>query len=843
MNVALLTKAPVLIKNLFRFRFERAIAIIAGLVAFMAISSLTYNVVREIRLLGSARSDNVQWALAQTQVEFLEFTIQLNETNLDLVKLRQRFDVFYSRITTVRSATVFENLRENANVRVILNVLDTFLEETAPLIDASDIKLQAQIQEISLSAEKIRLNVRELNNLGLKLFAQESDDQRLALANTMTRLALAVASLVGVLILAIFCLNYLNARITKRESDLKQSATRMKTIMGTSLDGVIVCDDNGIILEFNPAAEAMFGTIEEDVLKKKIGDVIVPDYLRAAHEAGIKRMQANGEKRVVGKGRVRLEARHSSDRIFPVELAIQTAETDQGDVFIAFLRDISHRVAAESELVVARDKALASEKMKTEFLSTMSHEIRTPLNGLLGNMNLLRDTNLNPKQERFIGYMETSGRLLMNHISDVLDITRYDAGKLSARSEPVNVSALFQDIVDNQSGAAFNNSTSLTWNWIGNPMDWVTSDHDRLQHVMMNLIGNAVKFTKDGEVSVSVENIGNAQEPELLVKIVDTGPGMSDELSARVFEDFVTGTTAYDREVGGTGLGLSIAKRFVSALGGEIGVESVLGKGSTFWFKMPVETAEEPAPIVDEKIALISDRPLNVLLVEDNEINRIVAREMLLAEGHSVVEAHDGRQGVHAAKDTKFDFILMDISMPVMDGRTATRTIRRENGQSSDTIIVALTANAIVEEQVEFIKDGMNEILTKPLSRKALRNLLQQTQSQRESEDVVYVDHTHSAETRDVLGEAPFAEMINRFASEVDELGSYFADKTTSDFSDTAKRAHSITGSAAIFGAVRLRETLKELENAAKSENQSEVKKRIEDFHSVWERTKPALFI
>ena len=807
----------------------------------MAIFSLTYNVSREIRLLGSAKSDNVQWSLAQTQVEFLEFTIQLNETNLDLVKLRQRFDVFYSRITTVRSATVFENLRENANVRVILNVLDTFLEETAPLIDASDIKLQAQIQEISLSAEKIRLNVRELNNLGLKLFAQESDDQRLALANTMTRLALAVASLVGVLILAIFCLNYLNARITKRESDLKQSATRMKTIMGTSLDGVIVCDDNGIILEFNPAAEAMFGTIEEDVLKKKIGDVIVPDYLRAAHEAGIKRMQANGEKRVVGKGRVRLEARHSSDRIFPVELAIQTAETDQGDVFIAFLRDISHRVAAESELVVARDKALASEKMKTEFLSTMSHEIRTPLNGLLGNMNLLRDTNLNPKQERFIGYMETSGRLLMNHISDVLDITRYDAGKLSARSEPVNVSALFQDIVDNQSGAAFNNSTSLTWNWIGNPMDWVTSDHDRLQHVMMNLIGNAVKFTKDGEVSVSVENIGNAQEPELLVKIVDTGPGMSDELSARVFEDFVTGTTAYDREVGGTGLGLSIAKRFVSALGGEIGVESVLGKGSTFWFKMPVETAEEPAPIVDEKIALISDRPLNVLLVEDNEINRIVAREMLLAEGHSVVEAHDGRQGVHAAKDTKFDFILMDISMPVMDGRTATRTIRSENGQSSDSVIVALTANAMVEEQEEFIKDGMNEILTKPLSRVALRNLLQQTQSHRESEDVVYVDHTHSAETRDVLGEAPFSEMINRFASEVDDLASYFAGKTTSDFSDTAKRAHSIAGGAAIFGAVQLRETLKELENAAKSENQSEVKKRIEDFYSVWERTKPVL--
>ena len=162
---------------------------------------------------------------------------------------------------------------------------------------------------------------------------------------------------------------------------------------------------------------------QEDVLKKKIGDVIVPDYLRAAHEAGIKRMQANGEKRVVGKGRVRLEARHSSDRIFPVELAIQTAETDQGDVFIAFLRDISHRVAAESELVVARDKALASEKMKTEFLSTMSHEIRTPMNGILGFAELLKEQKLSGEQQQnYIRIIEKSGARMLNIINDNISI-------------------------------------------------------------------------------------------------------------------------------------------------------------------------------------------------------------------------------------------------------------------------------------------------------------------------------------------------------------------------------------------------------------------------------------
>ncbi len=824
-----------------RNRKGRRIAVLAGFVAVSAVALLTYNVSKEIRLLGSARSDNVQWSLVQTQVEFLEFVQEVESDPVDLVQMRQEFDIFFSRIATVKEATVFEGLRADPTVRQHLDALTQFMDQAVGMIDAPDSELLQQVPQLATMAQEIAASVRALGNSGLDLYARQADSQRQAVARTMTQLAVAIAALIGVLLLAILYLNRLNARIYRRERENKQTSTRMSTVMSTSLDGVIVCDANGLILQFSPAAEGIFGFKEEDVLGQEIGSVIVPDHMRKAHDAGMERMREKGEKRVVGKGRVKLEAKHREGHIFPVELAIQSATTDEGEIFVAFLRDISNRVAAEAELVAARDKALAGEKLKTDFLSTMSHEIRTPLNGLLGNMSLLRDTKMNPLQERYVGYMETSGRLLMSYISDVLDITRYDAGKLSTRSQPVDISALLQDIVDNQKGTATKNETSLTWRWRGERMNRVLSDYDRLQHVLMNLIGNAVKFTRRGEVSVTVENVGEADNTELLIKIADTGPGISADLAERIFDDFVTGNVAYDREAGGTGLGLSIAKRFVDALGGEIGVQSVVGEGSTFWVKLPVTPAGEADDKPKQPAILLPTRPLNVLLVEDNEINRIVAREMLQAEGHSVVEAHDGPQGVAAATETHFDLILMDISMPIMDGRAATRAIRNSNGACKDTVIVALTANAMPEEQREFLADGMNGILTKPLSRPALRDLLGHIGRPSSHATQGMIDISHSDQTRDALGEEAFVKLRSRFVTEVDEFQDWLESGEVHDFLEISARAHKVAGSAAVFGAGPLGKTLKQIETAAKVGNVDDIRDSSARFAASWIQTKAQL--
>jgi CheY-like chemotaxis protein len=356
---------------------------------------------------------------------------------------------------------------------------------------------------------------------------------------------------------------------------------------------------------------------------------------------------------------------------------------------------------------------------------------------------------------------------------------------------------------------------------------------------MMNLIGNAVKFTRRGAVAVTVENVGVEDAAELLVKIADTGPGMTDDLTKHVFDDFVTGNTAYDRQVGGTGLGLSIAKRFVHALGGEIGVESAVGEGSTFWVKMPVGHTDAPREIKATSISGTPSRSLTILLVEDNEINRFVAREMLQSEGHNVVEAHDGQQGVIASKATKFDLILMDISMPIMDGRTATRAIRSEDGASKHSIIFALTANAMIEEQQEFIADGINGILTKPLSRDALRDLLHHTGGPSASEkSIPMINNDHIAETRDALGEETFVKLRSRFVAEVDDFQDWLSTKDVRDYLEIANRAHKVAGSAAVFGADHLRNALKGIENAAKVGDVATIKAGISEFDGIWKKTK-----
>ena len=820
-----------------------ALLVLAGFVLVGAIAFLTLNVQREIRQLGAAQSDNVQWFLSQIEIEFLEYAQELAQEPIDTDELTRRFDVFYSRISTIETASVFATLRAFENTEEQLAGIRQFLEESAAMIDENAELVPTEVETLRSLLEGVRSEIRKLNASGLQLFAILSDAQRTKVVSTLQQLVAFLAVLIGALFVAVLYLNHLNDKIASRERAQAQTATRMNTVISTSLDAVIVSDSDGRILEFNPAAEAIFGHVAEDVLGRSIGNVIVPDHMRDAHNAGIermRRMRRASERHVVGKGRVQLEGKRANGEIFPVELALQSAKADDGEIFIAFLRDISKRIENEKALVEARDRAVAGEKLKTDFLATMSHEIRTPLNGLLGNLSLMRDTRLSDEQDRYVGYMESSGRLLMSHISDVLDITRYDAGKLDTRREPVNLSALLKDIIDNQSGMAVGNENSLDWGWDGPPMHWIMSDHDRLQHVMMNLIGNAVKFTRRGRVSVTAQVDKSDGQDLLKLTVADTGAGIPEDLVDQIFDDFVVGNTTRNHEVGGTGLGLGIAKRFVKALGGDISVQSKLGQGSKFVVTLPVEEAEVPNQTTKAELGHSVIEPLRVLLVEDNEMNRIVARAMIEADGHSVVEAHDGKEGSEIAAHQQFDLVFMDINMPVMDGREATRRIRSDGGASSKTPIIALTANAMTSDQTALLEDGMDSVLTKPLSRDALRAVLAEHGRASQTSHIV-VSLEHSAETRNALGEQAFAKLIARFMQEVDDLVDWFGSDAKRDYLDVAGRSHKVAGSAAVFGAVKLREHLKTIETTAKAGDDAGLQTALKTLPGVWAETKQQL--
>lgn len=814
----------------------RTFLVLAGFAVFLTIAYLAWSVSSKIENLSTATSDNVPWTLSQTEVEFLEFSSRVRLGG-DLAGTRRRFDVFFSRINTASESRVFEELREDETFSATLAIIQGWLDKTVPYIDVSDAELTLNTPRLTALVQEIRPDVRKLSTSGLNVFAKNADERRADVAVTMTEFAIALAVLIGTLGLSVLYLVRLSAGMRRQKSAEHETATRMSTVINTSLDGVIISNDRGYIMEFNPAAEEIFGHRAIDVIGHELGAIIVPDNFRAAHNAGIQRMHDKGEKRVVGKGRVQLEAKRADGSIFPVELAIQSAATEGGNIFIAFLRDITKQKADEAELVDARDKAIAGEKSRSEFLATMSHEIRTPLNGLLGNLSLLRDTRLDGRQDIYIRNMETSGRLLLSHVSDVLDITRYDSGKVSVNVEPMNVSDLLQDIIDSQSGMASTQETTLDWGWGGPAQHWITSDRDRLQHILMNLIGNAVKFTKRGRVSVII----SWHSDEMTIEIEDTGEGIPDDQKDRIFDDFVTRNTAYDREVGGTGLGLSIVKRFVSMLDGEILVASVFGVGSTFRVILPAKaaTARPKRDDLVERHAVIV--PLRVLVVEDNEINRFVVREMLQADGHHVKEAHNGQQGVDMAEVEKFDLILMDISMPVLDGRSATRQIRTGTGASSKSRIVALTANVLPSESDDFLAHGMNDVLTKPLQKSDLQSVLAYKENDRLKGATSLVDRAHASETMEVVGAEKYSKLLARFSAEVEQFIEWLQDHEHLDENDIAAEAHKIAGNAAVFGATAFRDILLTMEQSAKAGEVAKIIPVIATLPDIWKRGKKAL--
>ena len=827
------------------------IAICATLIFTIGLSQ---QVISDLERQRSASSDNVQWTLTQVEVEYLSFLLSL-EQNLrgsgtlspgaaNVADLRQQFDVFYSRVHTVEQSTLFKTLREDPEFMAPLSEIRAFLERTVPLIDGDDRTLVRAVPDIQADARAIKMAPRQLALVGLSHFATTADALRLDTAATLSQLAALSASLLLALTLVSIYLLYVNRVIRGREDELVQTNHRMNTVISTALDAVIVSDAQGRILEFNPAAERIFGYTAEETQGRSIGEMIVPQHLRKKHDEGMQRMLDGGDRHVVGKGRVQVEAKRKSGEVFPVELALQSASLGGHEIIIGFLRDISRRVAAQAEVVAARDRALASEKAKSDFLTVMSHEIRTPLNGILGNLSLLRNAGPTAEQSEFIHNMEVSGEVLLSHVDSVLDIARFEAGKLSVLREPTDLGALMQEIVDGQGGHATSRGNDLTWHWTGTPQPEVTTDRQKLRQILLNLVGNAIKFTENGSILLEIEQTDpetRDSPPVYEFRVVDTGPGIAEDEVDRIFEDFHTNDPSIRRSAGGTGLGLGIARRFAEALGGTIGVESIPGEGSVFWVRLPMARIDKSELAQGESEDATRAGALDLLVVEDNEINLTLIVKMLEMDGHRVTTARDGQQGLEAANAHRFDAILMDISMPVMDGPAASRAIRSQGGASRDVPIIAVSANVLPQAVESFREAGMTAFLGKPLRLSSLREALTAIMGEvtaRETNEFGAGDSL--ADLRSTLGETALDGFIARFIEEGDALidGLQWTPDPADAGTELAAQCHKLAGSAAMFGALELRDALIGIETAVKSGETDDVPGRIDVTRKIWSRAR-----
>ena len=817
-----------------------ALAAAAGLGAVATLGVLGAGVARELRRLDSARSDNTPWTLAQAEVEFLDLRAAVAAAGTapaDLAEIRREFDIFWSRVRSIAETPVYAAPGADPRHAAALAAAEAFLAEAVALVDAPDAELAAALPRLAARIEAARPAIRALSVTGLESFAAQADLRREAVAATLLRLAVVAAALVGALVAVALVLARLRRLAEARAAALELATERLRTVFSTSLDAIVVADRHGRILDFNEAAERIFGFSRAEAVGRALDETIIPDRHREAHRRGMARHRETGETAVTGRGRIRIEARRSDGEIFPVELAIQSAPGADGEIFVGFLRDISHRVAAERELVAARDRAVAGERAKAEFLAVTSHEIRTPLNGLPGTLSLLADTALDPRQARLLANMRASGALLERHANDVLDISRHEAGKVALHLGPVDPGALVAAVVDAQRDLARAAGTAIGWARRGAPLPAVETDEARLRRILVNLVGNAVKFTRDGEVTVELSAApapdGSA---ELTVAVRDTGIGIPAEALERIFGDFETVDGSYGRAAGGAGLGLGIARRMAEALGGEIAVDSALGEGSTFRLRLPVRPlAEAPRPAPAPAPAA----PRRVLVVEDNAINREVLHDMLAADGHAVACAEDGLAGVALAARAPFDLILMDIGLPAIDGREALRRLR---AAGVATPAVAVTAHVLPEERGAFRRDGFAEVIAKPLDRAALRRLLAGAAPAPAPLPAPEIDLRRLADLRADLGSATADRLLARFLAEADDAVARPSDPEAEPPAEAGRRAHHLASSAAIFGATALRARLNALETACAPEAEPARRDALRrEFAPLWQATRAAL--
>jgi signal transduction histidine kinase/CheY-like chemotaxis protein len=391
----------------------------------------------------------------------------------------------------------------------------------------------------------------------------------------------------------------------------------------------------------------------------------------------------------------------------------------------------------QEEIIAEKNKAEAASKAKTQFLAKMSHEIRTPMNGVIGLLGLLKDAPLAAEQLKMIRMAHESAEKLLGVINDILDFSKIEAGKLEIQSQYFTPRDLVNDVLNMYWLKVQNNSIKLVSTIDDSVPVAVKGDKARLRQVLINLIGNAIKFTERGEVFLGLALAENTSSHSVLrFEVRDTGSGISPDRQMMIFDPFSQGDDSMSRRYEGTGLGLTISKELVEAMGGHIGFLSELDKGSLFWFTVKVQNTEfipAPVPLIDKPIEIIEQHDKEymprILLAEDNPVNQVLGRMVLESFDCEVDEVWNGREAVKAVFNKDYDLVLMDCQMPEVDGYEATRIIRQRESECNKgkrrTYIVALTANSMDGDRELCLGTGMDDYISKPFKPHQIQTLLE----------------------------------------------------------------------------------------------------------------------
>ncbi len=509
--------------------------------------------------------------------------------------------------------------------------------------------------------------------------------------------------------------------VGRRERDLSR-------VLESSGDAFVSIDAAGAITVWNSRAEALFGWPACDVIGRELAGIIIPSAQRQGHLQGMEHYTSGAPSVVVGQRR-ELTALHRNGSDVPIELAVWAHEDGGG--FSAFAHDITQRINSQAELETARDHAMTASRLKSEFLANMSHEIRTPMNGVIGMSSLLLQTDLSVMQRDCAETVSSSAEALLTVIDDILDFSKIEAGKLDVESVPFDLRAVVEESAVLLAARAHEQGLELTCRLDPALPAAVAGDPGRLRQVLLNLLGNAVKFTARGEVNVSARVAEHADDVHreadaVLVELVvrDSGIGMTPATLEHLFDAFTQADTSTTRRYGGTGLGLAISRQLVELMGGTLHVTSEPGQGSTFTALVPLRLRSVPA-VAPEVSDLAGKR---ALIVDDNATNRRVLAEMVTGWGCSArttTQAQEALAALRAAADEHetFDVVLLDLNMPDVDGFDLAHLVRADP-RVGDVPLVMLTSSAQRGEAQQAEQNGITAYLTKPVRSTQLHEAL-----------------------------------------------------------------------------------------------------------------------
>jgi len=492
----------------------------------------------------------------------------------------------------------------------------------------------------------------------------------------------------------------------------------LQAVVSNAREGIISINGKGIIETWNPGAEKVFGYTEQEMIGQNV-KVLMPEPHQSEHDQNLANYLATGKGKVVGFTRI-VEGLNKEGNSFPLELSINEMWTGNTLKFVATVRDITGQIAREKELTAARDKAEAASRSKSSFLANMSHEIRTPMNAILGFSRLLQfDSSLSEPQRDRINSINRSGEHLLVLINDILEMSKIEAGHEKLETEPIPLRTMLEDLELMFRRLAEEKGVELRCQVDSDVPDHVGGDEAKLRQILINLLGNAVKFTDAGhvELRVSQEQRGDAKL-WLQFEVEDSGVGIEPKDQERIFSAFEQAGDGVTRE-GSTGLGLAIAKNFVEMMGGKLQVQSQLGEGATFHFGIEsvIARAKEvrfAKPKVPKKLARTYEGT-RVLVVDDQDANRMLLVELLKPLGFEVHEATNGEEAVELFEQVLPQVVLMDRHMPVMDGLAATRRIKSTEA-GAKTAIICVSASAFEEDVQLALSAGCCDFQSKPVS-------------------------------------------------------------------------------------------------------------------------------